>query len=207
MSILTEDVHRQSTLDELIRAQELQIWFSGSLLSRLITYLELHFRASKLPRAGSWAWHFLVGSWPGGGSSRPSLRPRGCLRLELKSEVSVPDALQRGRPGRMNRREGARRRLVAKAQGRFRRQRVAFPAGGAVASLPSAPLRFPVGRGCRIHRPAGPEGPQTLGVHSGAGDTPPRVPVKHRTFTPWPLETLNFGNQKEPVSTPIKEKR
>lgn len=47
----------------------------------------------------------------------PSLRPRGYLLPQSrKSEVSVPDALRRGRPGRMNCREGARRKLVAKAQ-------------------------------------------------------------------------------------------
>lgn len=49
------------------------------LLVSSLEFLELQFSASKLPRAGSYAWHFLVGSWPGGGSSRPSLRPRGCL--------------------------------------------------------------------------------------------------------------------------------
>lgn len=126
---------------------------------------------------------------------------------ELKSEVSAPNALPRGRPGRMNSREGARRRLLAKAQGRFRWQKVSFPAGGAVASLPSAPLRFPVGRGCLTHTPARPEDPQTLGLHCGTRDTPPRVPLEYGPFTSCPLETLDFGNQKEPVSTPtIKEK-
>lgn len=105
-------MHTQATLDALIRAQELKVCVPDSLRSRLIAYLELQFRASKLPRAGSCACHFLVGSRPGGGSSRTPPAPQGVPPLPgLKCEVSVPDALQRGRLGRMNRRAGARRRL------------------------------------------------------------------------------------------------
>lgn len=53
-----------------------------------LEFLELQFRASKLPRAGSCAWHFLVGSWPGGGSSRTPPAPQGVPPLpELKSET------------------------------------------------------------------------------------------------------------------------
>lgn len=108
VSILTENVRTQSTLDALIRAQELQVCVPGSLRNLLIAYLELQFRASKLPRAGSCACHFLVGSRPGGGCSLTPPAPQGVPPLPgLKSEVSVPDALQRGRLGRMNRRAGA----------------------------------------------------------------------------------------------------
>lgn len=114
VSIPREELHRQSNLGELIHTQELQVLFSGLSLRRLITYVELQLRASKLPRAGSCAWHFLVGSEPGGGSSRSSLRPRGASSSlpELKSEVSVPRRPAAGPAGPDEPWEGGLRRLV-----------------------------------------------------------------------------------------------
>lgn len=53
----------------------------------LIAYLELQFRAST-PSHRKLRLHFLVGSWPGGGSSRTPPAPQGVPPLpELTSET------------------------------------------------------------------------------------------------------------------------
>jgi hypothetical protein len=150
--------------------------------------------------------HFLVGSWPGGGSSRTPPAPQGVPPLpELTSEVSVPDALQQGRPGRMNRREGAGRRLsggpgpLPLAEG--------FLSGWWGGGQPSLrPSEVP----CRARqpdrppgeaRPAVPRSAQWGTVHASSSSC--RVQYFHSLA----FRNSKFWEPKKPVSTPaIKEK-